>query len=129
MDGSCHCGEATWRLGSTPGSATACNCSICRRYGALWAYGFFDEEIEVFGRTQVYIWHRKSIEFHFCRRCACIVFWRAAELGPDERRFGAVNLRLSNDPTLVQGIQIVHHDTESNDDLPLDGMRVADVWA
>lgn len=128
MEGSCHCGAVHWRFEGFPESATACNCSICRRYGALWAYGFFGELIEVTGATRTYLWDRKSIEFHFCEACGCVAFWRAARPGDDGRRFGAVNLRLTSDPAVVHPIALRHHDTDA-DDLPLDGMRVADIWA
>ena len=39
MNGSCHCGRVTWTLKTPPTSVTACNCTVCRRYGVLWAYG------------------------------------------------------------------------------------------
>jgi hypothetical protein len=129
MDGNCHCGAVHWRFNGTPESATTCNCSVCRRWGALWAYGFFDEAITVTGATQIYMWDRKSIEFHFCALCACIVSWRAATSGADGRRFGAINLRLVSDPAAVQAIPLVHHVTEIKGDLPPDGMCVANVWA
>jgi hypothetical protein len=118
-----------WRFEGVPESATACNCSICRRYGALWGYGFFDEQVTVSGETRTYLWDRKSIEFHFCGQCGCVVCWRAAMPGADGRRYGAINLRLAADPAAVQAIVLLHHDTESMTDLPLDGMCVADVWA
>ena len=35
---SCHCGAVVMEADSQPRSVTACNCSICRRYAALWAY-------------------------------------------------------------------------------------------
>ena len=118
-----------WRFEGVPGSTTACNCSICRRLGALWSYGFFDEQIAVSGNTQTYLWGHKSIEFHLCAQCGCAAYWRAAAPGSDGRRYGAVNLRLATDPTSVQTIPLLHHDTESMADLPADGMCVADVWA
>ena len=40
IEGSCHCGAVHWRFEGIPKSATTCNCSICRRYGALWAYDY-----------------------------------------------------------------------------------------
>lgn len=129
LAGSCHCGAVHWRFEGVPESATACNCSLCRRYGALWSYGFFDEQIATSGETRTYLWDRKSIEFHFCPHCACVVWWRAATQGPDGRRFGAVNLRLAVDPDAVQAVALVHHDTHSGADLPPDGKRVGDVWA
>lgn len=129
MKGSCHCGAVHWDFEGVPETATTCNCSICRRCGALWSYGFFDEEIAVSGATQPYLSSRKLIEFHFCAKCGCVAYWRAATPGADGRRYGAINLRLAGDPGSVQAILLVHHDTESMADLPLDGMCVADVWA
>ena len=38
--GLCHCGAVQWRFDGVPESATACNCTICRRYGVLWAYDY-----------------------------------------------------------------------------------------
>lgn len=128
IDGSCHCGAVRWRFDGVPDSATACNCSICRRYGTLWGYGFFDELLVVSGETRTYLWNQKWIEFHFCPTCACVVWWRAAEPGPDGRRYGAVNLRLAIDPAAVQAVPLLHHDTHTDADR-LDGKRVADVWA
>jgi hypothetical protein len=55
IEGSCHCGNVRWRLDGTPESATSCNCTVCRRYGALWAYGHEDVDIRVFGPTQTYV--------------------------------------------------------------------------
>ena len=40
LKGTCHCGDAGWALEEFPQSATACNCTVCRRYGVLWAYGY-----------------------------------------------------------------------------------------
>ena len=129
MEGSWHCGAVHWRFEGVPETATACNCSLCRRYGALWSYGFFDERISVSGDTQTYSWQSRSIEFHFCGQCGCVVYWHAAAPGADGRRYGAVNVRLADDPAAVQAVALRHHDTDRTTDLPLDGMCVADVWA
>ena len=51
--GACHCGSAGWTLEGDPGPVTACNCSLCRRYGALWAYDFEGERIAVSGERVV----------------------------------------------------------------------------
>jgi hypothetical protein len=117
-----------WRFDGTPKTATACNCSICRRYGALWAYDNEGEKISVSGTTQVYKWGRKWLEFHFCPNCACIVSWRAVVPGKDGRRPMGFNLRLAP-PEAVRGIALVHHDTETRSDFPPDGKCVADVWS
>ena len=38
VESSCHCGAITLRIDTAPETVTDCNCSICRRYGVLWAY-------------------------------------------------------------------------------------------
>src|SRR5215475_10227894 len=65
IHGSCHCGAVSWQFKGTPASATACNCTMCRRYGVLWAYDFEDEGISVSGPTRAYV-RGDAIEFHFC---------------------------------------------------------------
>ena len=52
--GSCHCGVIKIRLQFDPLEASECNCSICRRTGALWAYASPDE-IEVSGTGVGYV--------------------------------------------------------------------------
>ena len=37
-EGSCHCGAIGITLEDDPVEASECNCSICRRTGALWTY-------------------------------------------------------------------------------------------
>lgn len=125
--GTCHCGKAGWTFDGMPASATACNCSICRRYGALWAYDHEGGKISVSGATQVYLWGRKWLEFHFCSHCACVVYWRAVRPAKNGRRPVGFNLRLAA-PETVKAIALIHHDTETRDDLPRDGRCVADVW-
>ncbi len=55
ITGSCHCDAVHWQFDGQPESATACNCTICRRYGVLWAYAHEDHGIRVSGTTQVYV--------------------------------------------------------------------------
>jgi hypothetical protein len=40
IEGSCDCGALRWRPQAEIAEATACNCTACRRYSALWAYDF-----------------------------------------------------------------------------------------
>jgi hypothetical protein len=127
IQGACHCSAVAWRFDGMPASATACNCTICRRYGVLWAYDFEGEAIHVSGPTTAYV-PGKAIEFHFCPRCGCVAYWRSRNAGDDGRRRIAVNLRLT-EPGPVAGIPIDHFDgLVSFDDLPRDGRCVADYW-
>jgi hypothetical protein len=127
MDGSCHCGAVQWRFDGMPSSATACNCTVCRRYGVLWAYDFEGEAISVAGPTTSYV-RGKAVEFHFCATCGCVAFWRARAADEDGRRRIAVNLRLT-EPEPIARVPIDHFDGLSTfDDLPRDGRCVADYW-
>lgn len=128
IEGSCHCGAVRWSFAGEPEAATACNCTICRRYGVLWAYDYEDERIKVSGATRAYVWGDKTIGFHFCPDCGCVAYWRSLTHQADGRRRIAVNLRLA-EPEAVGDILIDHFDgLKSFEDLPRDGRCVADMW-
>ena len=127
IEGACHCGAVQWQFEGMPDGATACNCTICRRYGALWIYDFENEGIHVSGPTQAYI-RGRSIEFHFCPACGCVAYWRSRTADEAGRRRIAVNLRLT-EPEPVAHIPIDHFEgLKSFADLPRDGRCVADYW-
>jgi hypothetical protein len=131
LTGTCHCGTVSWTFDGMPESATACNCTLCRRYGVLWIYDYEGERIKISGPSSVYT--RKDVkdpalEIRFCSGCGCVICWRA--LGPDTvvRRRIAVNLRLA-EPGTVAHLPIDHLDgLDTFDDLPRDGRCVADMW-
>ncbi len=127
LEGSCLCGAVRWRYDATPEGATACNCTACRRYGTLWAYGHEHVDVHVSGPAQAYA-RGKALTFNFCPTCGCIAYWRGLHTEPDGRRRLAVNLRLA-EPEAVAAIPIDHFDgLVSFDDLPRDGRCVADYW-
>lgn len=128
--GTCACGAAGWTLTGDPGSITACNCTICRRYGALWAYDDEEGRICLTGKTHAFSRARPdpALEFRFCPRCACVVAWRGLRLEEDGRRRLAVNIRLA-DPSAVADLPIDHFDgLGSFEDLAGDDRRVRDLW-
>ena len=129
--GTCHCGGAHWTLTGDPGRVTACNCTLCRRYGTLWAYDFENERITVAGSTAFYTRADSDdpgLEILFCPTCSCVLAWRGKRVNSDGRRRMAVNLRLA-EPAAVAAIPIDHFDgLVSFDDLPRDGRRIADMW-
>lgn len=127
IEGTCHCGSVRWQFEAVPDGATACNCTLCRRYGVLWAYDYEDEGIRVSGATLAYV-RGKTIEFHFCPSCGCVAFWRAQHQDGEGRRRIAVNLRLA-EPAAVANIPIDHFDgLNTFEDLARDGRCVADYW-
>ena len=131
LTGTCHCEAARWTLEGDPGSITACNCTLCRRYGALWAYDYVDERIRVDGPTHAYARVGKAdpaLEILFCPTCACVLAWRGLRLERDGRRRIAVNVRLAP-PEAVAELAIDHFDgLDSFEDLPGDGRCVRDLW-
>jgi hypothetical protein len=127
IEGSCHCGAVRWSFEGVPQAATACNCTVCRRYGVLWAYDYEGEGIKVSGPTRVYI-RGRDIGFHFCPNCGCVAYWRGLEPNEQGRRRIAVNLRLA-DPKAVGAVAIDHFDgLDTFKDLGRDGRCVADMW-
>ncbi len=128
LEGSCHCGVVSWRYSSIPEGATACNCTVCRRYGALWIYGYEGQDVELHGPSKAYVRGGETLEFHFCSICGCVVAWRAREVDSEGRRRLAVNVRLA-EPEAVAKIPIDHFEgLVSFEDLPRDGKCVADYW-
>lgn len=129
VKGKCHCGRVSWTLDTPPDSVTACNCTICRRYGVLWAYGHIGHDIHTDGESRTY---RRTdggaIDFHFCGTCGCVTHYVATRAGTDGRHWTAVNLRLT-DPSPIADLPIDHFDGhDSFDDLPRDGRTVRDMW-
>lgn len=131
LTGSCHCGATHWTLEGDPGSATACNCTLCRRYGTLWAYDWENERIRVEGPHAAYArsdMGEPSLEILFCPACACVLSWRGLRPDGDGRRRIAVNLRLAP-PEAVADLPVDHFEgLVAFDDLPRDGKCVRDMW-
>lgn len=127
IEGSCHCGAVRWRFKGVPEEATACSCTVCRRYGTLWAYDYEGGRIEVSGETKTYV-RAANIGFHFCPNCGGLAYWRGLKLGEDGRRRLAVNLRLADDPEAVGDIPVEHLDGLGEWKEVRDGRRVRDMW-
>ena len=94
----CHCGAIVLEIEEAPREVTQCNCSICRRYGVLWAY-YSPRQVRVTGgATDTYSWDDRSIAFHRCARCGCVSHWWPVD--PQLDRMG-VNARLM-EPALLE---------------------------
>ena len=127
IEGSCHCGSAGWTLAELPESATACNCTACRRYGALWAYGYEGGSITTSGDTAAYV-RGDSLSFNFCPKCGGVTHWRALQADAEGRRRIAVNLRMT-EPDCIALIPIDHFDgLVTWEDLPRDERCIRDMW-
>jgi hypothetical protein len=109
IEASCHCGTIKIEIPRKPRTLTDCNCSICRRYGTLWAY-YQAADVRIHGaRTALssYLWGDRRIRFMRCRQCGCITHWEAAT-NPRSSRMG-VNTR-NVDPDVLKDVRIRHLD-------------------
>jgi hypothetical protein len=106
----CHCGAVRITVDTPPAEVTDCNCSICRRYGVLWAY-YVRQQVHVpfLSATDTYRWGRKAIDFHRCKTCGCITHWTLVDTTRD--RMG-VNARLFEPAVLAQA-RLRHLDAAS----------------
>jgi hypothetical protein len=105
---SCHCGSICLEIEAAPTEVTECNCSVCHRYGVLWAYYTPTQVIipSTNAITDTYRWDDESIAFHRCPRCGCVVYWAAVDPALD--RMG-VNARLMPRDVLA-GARVRHLD-------------------
>ncbi len=92
LNGTCHCGNVRLEVPHRPDTLIACNCSICRRNGALWAF-YPRDDVRLVGHpehTLGYVWGARSIETFRCAGCGCVTHWEP--LAPESTKFG-VNIR------------------------------------
>jgi hypothetical protein len=112
METKCHCGNIEIRAAKLPEQVTNCNCSICRRYAALWAY-YSPEDVDIYFRdypSKFYLWGDREVEFHHCTVCGCLTHYVTTQKCKD--RIVAINTRMS-DPVLISGIPVREVDNAS----------------
>lgn len=105
---SCHCGQTRFTVDTAPAEVTECNCSVCRRYGVLWAY-YAPSQVRFEageGTTHTYRWDDRSLAFHRCGTCGCVTHWLPENRDPN--RMG-VNARMMP-PEIVAAARIRHLD-------------------
>jgi len=103
----CHCTDVRLEIDPAPTWVAECNCTICRRYGAMWAYYKPGQVRVVRGAdsTDTYLWNDKAIAFHRCRTCGCIT--HMADANADSPHIFGVNARMM--PTLDPAKVSVRH--------------------
>ncbi|HTV77652.1 MAG TPA: GFA family protein [Steroidobacteraceae bacterium] len=108
--GSCHCGRLQFRLRGAITLALDCNCSFCRRAGALWL-PVQDADLEVVAGGEelvLYQFGTRTAQHYFCRHCGIAPFSRPRR---DPNRW-AVNARCIGDLDL-SGLRIEPFDGAS----------------
>ena len=90
----CHCTAVRFELAQAPTWVLDCNCTICRRYGALWTYPEAGSAKIVGGAdaTDTYIWGDRELAFHRCKSCGCVT--HMAAIDPRGPQIYGINARL-----------------------------------
>ncbi|HLI66847.1 MAG TPA: hypothetical protein VKU90_10835 [Caulobacteraceae bacterium] len=109
MKAACHCGAVRYETTAPPAWVLDCNCTLCRRYGALWAYVRGREPVTLTlepdpDATDTYMWGDNELAFHRCKVCGCMTHMRAVEADA----IHGVNTRMmvGLDPAKVRVVQI-----------------------
>ena len=105
----CHCTGLRFEIPTTPAWVLDCNCTLCRRYGALWAYYEPGEIQFVQGveSTQFYTLLDHDLALYRCDQCGCITHFTVQKEGPLAIR--GINVRMA--PTLdPDSLEIRHKD-------------------
>ena len=110
---SCHCGEVRLALARRPDFVNECNCTLCAKTGARWAY-LDPAEVTVSGETHGYRRTDKAdpaAEIRFCAKCGVTTHFVLTESAA--ARFGntmtGVNTRLAGEADLA-GIELRYPD-------------------
>lgn len=96
LSGSCHCGAVRVTIPNAPAEVTNCNCSLCRRVGALWAY-FGSNEVLVSGdpgHTESYIQGDRMLRTVRCKNCGNVAFWEPVPFDRAKNERMGVNMRM-----------------------------------
>lgn len=75
--GSCHCGAVRFEVRTALLPAARCNCSLCRRKGALMSPAFAAEQLNIVSGAEAltaYQFNTKVAKHYFCRHCGIYTF-------------------------------------------------------
>jgi hypothetical protein len=108
MRAACHCTAVRLEIDEAPAKVLECSCTVCRRYGALWAYPAPGQVMIVLGADakDQYVWGDKALAFHRCKECGCVTHMTAIDADPP--RIYGINVRMipTLDPASVKVRQI-----------------------
>ena len=100
----CHCGNIVITAGILLESITSCNCSMCYRLGALWAYYTVDQvDIKVKSEATVHLWGSKVRSYHSCTFCGCTTHY--TQKRDDGTNRVAINTRMAT-PELFKSVNV-----------------------
>lgn len=77
LKGSCHCGSVKFEVRTPLAPAARCNCSLCRRKGALMSPPFEAGRLTITqgeGALTLYQFNTRVAKHFFCRHCGIYPF-------------------------------------------------------
>lgn len=77
LQGSCHCGTVKFEVRTAVVPASRCNCSLCRRKGALMTPPFAASQLKVLSGEDaltLYQFNTRVAKHFFCRHCGIYPF-------------------------------------------------------
>ncbi len=110
---SCLCGKVRLEVAKRPDFINECNCTLCSKSGARWAY-FHPSEVSIEGATGAYSREDKddpAAEIHFCSRCGStthFILTKSAKAKFGDVQMG-VNMLLADESDLA-GIELRYPD-------------------
>jgi hypothetical protein len=75
--GSCHCGAVRFQVHTALTPASRCNCSLCRRKGALMSPLFAAGELTILSGEDaltLYQFNTRTAKHYFCKHCGIYPF-------------------------------------------------------
>lgn len=90
--GSCHCGACRFEVDMDLDHVRSCNCSVCRRRGAL-IHRVPAEALRLLTPLTdltVYAWHTGTAKDYFCPKCGILPFRIPRKLTSEELAHGAL---------------------------------------
>ena len=110
--GGCHCGEVRFELTADISSVVSCNCSLCQKRGALWAFVPAESFALRAGLEDLrdYQFGKKTLHHLFCPQCGVGAFSRGRS--PQGGETVAINVRCLDDVD-PSGLKLVPFDGRS----------------
>lgn len=110
---SCHCGQIRIEVRKRPDYINECNCTLCSKTGARWAY-FHPSEAAVEGEAAAYCRADKrdpGAEIRFCARCGSTTHFNltAGAIARHGNGMMGVNMMLADERDLA-GIELRYPD-------------------
>ncbi len=87
LTGECICGSVRFELKKDPRWLVDCNCSACRKLGALWAHMHVEDVVLHCSPSDTLCYTRgdANIGFHSCILCGCTTHWEGLTVQNEDR--------------------------------------------